>query len=219
MEKRDRTNDPGWNDPPLFSYEEHTAQLKSTKPKTLLNKRVSYPVDGTKTNSASVVDPTLPLQPCTKDMLPPPPTCANFLNKDTVSASSDSCKCEEENKGNEDFNAEVALSQTVANFNSVLTSDFISNKTDVERRLETVKKMWNEGKFSIEIQKKIFLLSEAVKENDSTQADHLQKSLMVDHPSLCSTWMSGIRCLIHRDEKNEATNTSQDNEETVAVES
>lgn len=219
MEKRDTSSDPGWNDPPLFSYEEHTAQLKSTKPKTLLNKRVSYPVDGTRTDNPLVVDPTLPLQPCTKDTLPPPPTTANFLNKDTISAVPNSCKPEEKSKDDEDFNTEDALSQTVANFNSVLTCDSIKNKSDIERRLEIIQKMWREEKFSTEIQKKILQLSEAVKENDSGKADHLQKSLMVDHPSLCSTWMSGIRRLIHRGEMDEQTSTSQDNEETPTPQS
>lgn len=219
MEKQGRSSDPGWNDPPLFSYEEHTAQLKSTKPKTLLNKRVSYPVDSPKTNNATIVDPTLPLQPCTKDTLPPPPTSTSFLSRDVASAVPSFCKCEENDKEVEDFNTEDALLQTMANLNNVLACDSIRNKTDVERRLEIVKKMWNEGKFSIEIQKKILQLSEAVKENDSAKADHLQKSLMVDHPSLCSTWMSGIRCLIHRDELDEATDKSQDNEETNTMES
>lgn len=36
----------------------------------------------------------------------------------------------------------------------------------------------------------------AVKERNYTTATDLQIGLMVDHPSLCSQWMSGIRYMI-----------------------
>lgn len=82
-------------------------------------------MDGTKINNASAVDPTLPLQQCTKDTLPPPPTSANFLNRNAISAMPNSCECEEKNKEDETFSTEDALSQAVNNFNNVLTRDSV----------------------------------------------------------------------------------------------
>lgn len=83
--------DPGWNDPPLFSYNSQTSHLKS-KPRSLLNKRVAFPL-----NEASPptslnyipVDPTAPLPTCNISNLPPPPAGTLISSKDNTSKDTD----------------------------------------------------------------------------------------------------------------------------------
>jgi hypothetical protein len=59
------THDPGWNDPPVFSYDDVAARAQAKTPKRgLLNKRVAFPMGS---------QPSSNVSPTTKSMLPPMP--------------------------------------------------------------------------------------------------------------------------------------------------
>jgi hypothetical protein len=60
------THDPGWNDPPVFSYDAVTATAQSKTPKRglLLNKRVAFPLSS---------QPPSDMPPTTNNMLPAMP--------------------------------------------------------------------------------------------------------------------------------------------------
>nr|CAD7400107.1 unnamed protein product [Timema poppensis] len=63
------SHDPGWNDPPLFSYD---ASKSGGQPKRghVLNKRVAFPL-GPKSESTSKIPTTNPSHPLTMPPLPP----------------------------------------------------------------------------------------------------------------------------------------------------
>lgn len=127
------SHDPGWNDPPLFSYDEHTAQLKSTKPRTLLNKRISFPMESSSPPTASV-DPTLPLQTFNLDSLPPPPFIAICPRKiETSEKEIDEVKQTDNDSAAAQFNSEEALACVIVNFNSVLNCESTEIKKVSER--------------------------------------------------------------------------------------
>uniref|UniRef100_A0A1B6LY85 SRA1/Sec31 domain-containing protein n=1 Tax=Graphocephala atropunctata TaxID=36148 RepID=A0A1B6LY85_9HEMI len=184
--------DPGWNDPPLFSYECQTTQRRSSKPRNFLNKRVAFPLHESPPSNHLPVDPTAPLSLCNKSTLPPPPSA--------IIAPGTEIPCTEGLKTVEIFNPSEALQTVLNNLTGVLNSKFecqLKDKTEIQRRLDIMEKMWIDDKLCQNIQQKLVELSEALKENETERADELQKGLMVDHAPACSQWMSGVRHLIH----------------------
>lgn len=110
--------DPGWNDPPMFSYGSQIAQMKSSKPRTFLNKRVAFPLNegSPPTSNRVAVDPTAPLPLCNISSLPPPPTSFPVQIKEAsgVNRVSDDL----------DYNGEKTLHDVMSNFNNVLIKKF-----------------------------------------------------------------------------------------------
>lgn len=109
--------DPGWNDPPMFSYDSHSSQITSEKRVNILNKRVAFPLHSSPetSNKLPSIDPTLPPQPCDLASLPPPP-CITSVNTSSNPIVLDS-KVEEKIK---DFDEEGALTSVMNNFDEVL---------------------------------------------------------------------------------------------------
>lgn len=110
--------DPGWNDPPMFSYGSQIAQMKSSKPRTFLNKRVAFPLnEGTPPTSNRVaVDPTAPLPLCNISSLPPPPISFPVQIKEASGVNRVSDEL--------DYNGEKTLQDVMSNFNNVLIKKF-----------------------------------------------------------------------------------------------
>jgi len=193
--------DPGWNDPPLFSYETHTAQLKASKPRTFLNKRVAFPLHGASppTSSSLPVDPTAPISMCNISNLPPPPMGTPTPPKETA-IKNEGCL-----KNENMFDASQTLTTVMSNLFDILDGAFQDeekDKSEIQRRLDVLRKMWNDGKLCKDVQQKILALSQALKDSEMEKADDLQKCLMVDHAASCSPWMSGVRQLIHHQESS-----------------
>ncbi|CAG2062293.1 unnamed protein product [Timema podura] len=92
------------------------------------------------------------------------------------------------------------IERVMANLTSVLESaseDIKKNKEEICRRLDAMKKMWDEDILKPEIHQRLLTLSDALKGGDGVLADQIHIGLMVDHVSLCSPWMAGVRYLIH----------------------
>lgn len=110
--------DPGWNDPPMFSYGSQIAQMKSSKPRTFLNKRVAFPLNegSPPTSNRVAVDPTAPLPLCNISSLPPPPTSFPVQIKEASGV----------NRVNDDldYNGEKTLHDVMSNLNNVLIKKF-----------------------------------------------------------------------------------------------
>ncbi|XP_022186855.2 steroid receptor RNA activator 1 [Nilaparvata lugens] len=184
--------DPGWNDPPLFSYDSQTTQVKQEKRGTLLNKRVAFPLqnDGSKNNGPSN-HPPLSAPPIPGAMLSPSPIPnSNAVPKQPASDNDQTIVREE------------AIDVIMNNLNSVLdniseNSELQEKVPEIRRRISMIEKLWKDGKFSNSIKQKILKLSEAIKSGDGESADHIQIGLMIDHAALCSSWMTGLRHLIH----------------------
>lgn len=113
--------DPGWNDPPMFSYGSQIAQMKSSKPRTFLNKRVAFPLNegSPRTSNRVPIDPTAPLPLCNISSLPPPPTSFPVKIKE-ADAGLDRVIDDIDT----DYNGEKTLQNVMSNFNSVLILKF-----------------------------------------------------------------------------------------------
>lgn len=61
--------DPGWNDPPTFSY--NTQQSTPNRPRNFLNKRVAFPLSGNNSNPGCLPHMNLPKMPSTPPVPPP----------------------------------------------------------------------------------------------------------------------------------------------------
>ncbi|XP_018898176.2 steroid receptor RNA activator 1 [Bemisia tabaci] len=189
---------PGWNDPPLFSYDSQTAHSNAPRKTNILTKRVAFPLQpsvGSGNQNKAAIDPTQP--PTFKSNLPPPP-----CGLSTLPLHPDSTKVgSTESSADEHFSKEETLTKVLSNLDSI-TSELSSNKSylehadDIQRKLDLLTKMWNEDKLPKDVYQRLLKLTEALLSKDSKNADHLQVGLMVDHASLCSSWISAIRLLI-----------------------
>lgn len=177
------THTPGWNDPPLFAYNSHQSQPKGYS----LNKRVAYSLEGNLQQRDSI---------CSTPGKPPPVGPPPLSSSSTSTSKIDS----DEIKGTL-ANKPVELSSVVDNFQSILKEVYADGNekesNEIKRRLLIMEKMWNEEKFPEAVKQKLYDISEALRENKFDSCDSLQRSLMVDHTSLCSAWMSAIRLLIN----------------------
>ncbi|PNF42879.1 hypothetical protein B7P43_G12894 [Cryptotermes secundus] len=200
------THDPGWNDPPVFSYDAVTATAQSKIPKRglLLNKRVAFPLSSQPSSNKCTA---------TKNMPPPMPTSTGpvvHLDQPPVTASNTT-----EENAKEDSQKEEALQSVMEGLECILKNsayNFQKNESEIRRRLDAMKKMWEEDKLKPEIYVKMVQLTEALRNGNAELADHIHMGLMVDYVSLCSPWMAGIRQLIHHI-KSQALNQDDITEE------
>ncbi|GLH05819.1 Uncharacterized protein GBIM_11383 [Gryllus bimaculatus] len=190
------TFDPGWNDPPTFSYDATKITAQPGKRGTLLNKRVAFPMSPstggcTSTQSPSGVSEQPPLRPpigppCNAPSGAPPPVLtgvpASLLN-------SDSCDSEEALQKGVDILCQIV---------DTLPPDDKRQKDDIKKRLDVLRKMCKEDKLNPDIYGRLVQLASALQNGDTAAACNIQAGLMVDHVGLCSSWMAGVRLLVRR---------------------
>lgn len=104
----------------MFSYESQIAQMKSSKPRIFLNKRVAFPLNegSPPTSNRVTVDPTAPLPPCNISSLPPPPTSIPLQIKEAAGVNRD------DDDLDTDYNEENTLQNVMSNLNKVLITKF-----------------------------------------------------------------------------------------------
>ncbi|PSN49149.1 hypothetical protein C0J52_14894 [Blattella germanica] len=112
------THDPGWNDPPIFSYGDINATaLTKTPKKTLLNKRVAFPMNLQSSSSSPVTSSSdvLPSVP-PSNMIPP----ASMPNVAATGSASDTATNIVEHSG-QNLLKEGALQKVLKDFEEILT--------------------------------------------------------------------------------------------------
>ncbi|XP_015108662.1 steroid receptor RNA activator 1 [Diachasma alloeum] len=188
------SHDPGWNDPPKWAFTPSPAST-GTPTKRLLNKRVAFPLSSA---PASPGNPVAAGQQLPPGNLPPPPAQltsltsaphAPLLAPTAVPNTSDIAPSIADK--------EEALHKTLENIQTVIDGELDRSRVEeVQKRLEVMRNMWSAGKLNDTIQGILLRISEALRDKDIDAADKLHVSLMMDHTSLCNTWISGIRHLI-----------------------
>lgn len=92
------------------------------------------------------------------------------------------------------------MDEVVALLNWVLTACRKSVRKqvcdDVDKRLRVFEEMWNSGKLSLPVKKRMNLLVQEMKSRNWDAADDIHRSLMVDHVNEVSQWMVGVKRLI-----------------------
>ncbi|XP_067000286.2 steroid receptor RNA activator 1 [Anabrus simplex] len=190
--------DPGWNDPPLFSYDTTQAVVQSGKKSVFLNKRVAYPLNSK--SSSPVVDkitPGMPPMPTAVSIRAPPmsPSVRSELTASTADTSTMSGAGEPVNLKDQEM-----LSSVMATFDEILDTSSEENersKEEIKKRLGVLQKMWEEDKLNPDVCRKVYRLAEALRQGDTKLPDNIQAGLMVDHVALCRNWMAALRKLIH----------------------
>ncbi|MEE6478752.1 hypothetical protein FKM82_011983 [Ascaphus truei] len=67
---------------------------------------------------------------------------------------------------------------------------------DISRRLTMLEEMWNNGKLSPSVRKRMSILVRELKCKNWDSADEIHRSLMVDHVNEVGQWMVGVKRLI-----------------------
>ncbi|KAM4035258.1 steroid receptor RNA activator 1 [Anomaloglossus baeobatrachus] len=179
----------GWNDPPQFSYGLQTAGGGKRTP---LNKRVPAPLQGS---------PAAPPAPSLSSSTPPampPPSSSNIgpppLGQVNRTENSKQCSTPAEDGGAVDIKDILTpLNQTLEDCKDSVKPQVL---TDIRRRLAVLEEMWNSGKLSISVRKRMGLLVTELKIQNWDSADEIHRSLMVDHVNEVSQWMVGVKRLI-----------------------
>ncbi|CAB3245288.1 unnamed protein product [Arctia plantaginis] len=170
--------DPGWNDPPKFSY---NAQVTPNRPRNILNKRVAFPMSNVTSSPAPMSPANLPPMP---QVFSPPPVVplTSTIQQEQI-----------------DIDSESTLKEVKAIFTNLLDSSLeLGNKADdIRRRIDVMENMWTSGKLNSRIFMQMRNLAYALQDDTPRKADDIHRALMVDHVSAVGTWMPGIKQLIH----------------------
>lgn len=194
VQRKGSIPDPGWNDPPNFSYD---ALNPPTGPKraNLLNKRVAYPMAsqaGTSPPSGGM-NPTLPPSAVTNAV--PPSILQVGLGGNRSRTSSESS-----NATNEPGPDKVeTLSRVRSNLEEVVNRSYslsATERSEIKKRIAIMQKMWEEDKLNASVHRRLLELSHELKMGNVDHADHIHVGLMVDHSAICSSWMVGVRKLV-----------------------
>jgi len=186
-----------WNDPPVFAYqpgsatkdqEDQANQPASGQKKTLLNKRVAFPL--TTTGSAPTVQILQPgglPPPCLPPTLPPSSTTPSVSLISDATAN-DSVEKEDVNMAN------LKVVQDILNdcVKKYLDADKVE---DITKRLKFLFSSW-EDKLNTDIRRRLVKMCELLQEKNFSEAETFQIALVVDYTTECSTWIAAIKFII-----------------------
>ncbi|XP_018417421.1 PREDICTED: steroid receptor RNA activator 1 isoform X1 [Nanorana parkeri] len=182
----------GWNDPPQFSY---GLQMSGGGKRTPLNKRVPVPLQDPPAASSgqplsSSTPPKMPPAGSTSNIGPPP---LGQVSSPLRTDNSKPCSSQTESQ------APVDVKDVLVPLREILEAckDLIKKQVflDISKRLAMLEEMWNSGKLSSPVQRRMGILVKDLNQNWNS-ADEVHRSLMVDHVNEVSQWMVGVKRLI-----------------------
>ncbi|XP_055712377.1 steroid receptor RNA activator 1-like [Phlebotomus papatasi] len=201
--------DPGWNDPPKLGYEEQ-AKSSPNRTKLNLNKRIAFPLSspggGATAQKVELAPSGLPMpyarmstkeQPSTiippttsssSDLKPPPSSLGvNSVSGDALDVSRDT---------QETISADKLL-EILKDF-EVFARKIDDKKVqeEVSRRLSLLRDQVCRKQLSEGVKSRLVRICEALKEENYTEANQINRSLMVDYLSECCSWGSSLRNII-----------------------
>ncbi|KAM5172893.1 steroid receptor RNA activator 1 [Mantella aurantiaca] len=179
----------GWNDPPQFSY---GLQMSGGGKRTPLNKRVPVPLQDPLAASSGQ-----PLSSSTPPKMPPTGSTSNIGPPPIGQVRTEISKpCSSQTESE----VSVDVQDILAPLQEILAAckDFIKKQVfiDISKRLVMLEEMWNSGKLSSPVQKRMGILVKELKSQNWNSADEIHRSLMVDHVNEVSQWMVGVKRLI-----------------------
>jgi len=183
--------DRAWNDPPLFSYQ----NAEASKPGTKFNKRVGFPsAAGAPAPPAS--GGTLPLS-----VPPPPPTNLQPPPKSAVLPSSKPSGQPPKPAGQPPKlpTAEQVTTDLTSFLEERSTEIGERKASDIAKRVAVMREKWDG--LSDHVKWGMHAVAVNLRESQFDQAEKIQKTLVVDWPSQCGTWMVGIKHLIQEARK------------------
>ncbi|EGI65687.1 PREDICTED: steroid receptor RNA activator 1-like isoform X2 [Acromyrmex echinatior] len=189
------THDAGWNDPPEWALSsQHNSSGISTR--RLLNKRVAFPLSSQTPSpeKATVLPASLNMPPTLQSTAVPTITTAPHkpllapTDKDYAKTI----------KSDDNFDKDQALTEILTSLESVMMEQKIEeNKVkEIQKRLDIMKSNWLENKLNDTVQRNILNISKALLRKDVKEADKIHVTLMMQHATVCRTWMPAIRNII-----------------------
>ncbi|GLV39350.1 hypothetical protein CBL_13227 [Carabus blaptoides fortunei] len=163
---------PGWNDPPLLSQ-----QSANPRSRTLLNKRVAYPLSKPTSVESSQMLPPANLMPLPATLQIPKATDTN------------------ESKDNCDLNSLTKVLDIFNNLVNDIPADI--KKSEISKRVTIMKTMWEENKLTAQVHNDVLKLAECLKAGEIDKANEIYASVSVNSAALCSPWLLGIKYIIH----------------------
>ncbi|KAG5324689.1 SRA1 protein, partial [Acromyrmex heyeri] len=189
------THDAGWNDPPEWALSsQHNSSGISTR--RLLNKRVAFPLSSqTPSPEKAAVSPaSLNMPPTLQSTAVPTITSAPHK---PLLAPTDK-EYTKTIKSDDNFDKDQALTEILTSLESVMMEQKMEeNKVkEIRKRLDIMKSNWLENKLSDTVQRNILNISKALLRKDVKEADKIHVTLMMQHATVCRTWMPAIRNII-----------------------
>ncbi|KAM4676702.1 steroid receptor RNA activator 1 [Discoglossus pictus] len=199
----------GWNDPPQFSYGLQTQS--GIGKRTLLNKRAPAPLQGPPTvpssqSPPSSTPPKMPTAPPASSIGPPPlgpvgsplgPVGPPPLQQGVSPFKAEGMK---QYSNLPDSECDVNVKDIMSPLNETLDAckDLVKKQVfnDISRRLTMFEEMWNNGKLSPSVRKRMSILVKELQCRNWDSADEIHRSLMVDHVNEVSQWMVGVKRII-----------------------
>lgn len=203
--------DRGWNDPPKLAFSASTGTRGGPGRHRLLNKRVPIPVNPQGSNAPSSLPPSLkasdgpPVMGNIPPHLPPVSSCPPSSSTSSMVSASGADNTEATQELLEQV--QTSLSDSLKAVSEKLKE---STHEEIRKRLDVMGDMWQKGQLSLEVQKRMLALSEALSKQNFDKAWALHQSLIVDYTTTCSPWMVGIKSLIAESRSHSETVPEQD---------
>lgn len=187
-------HDRAWNDPPVFAYTgapPKTENGNSSNPRrTMLNKRVAFPLSGG-------VQPSTPLSASGPPPIGTPPPLSVLLPvrhsspESEISADKNEQALTENSTETSFDKVKRILEQKLidANFQS-------PRQEEISKQIHKLLTSWEMGKINEDIQLRLVKLSDFLECGDFTSAENVQIALAVDYTSECSTWILALKNII-----------------------
>lgn len=148
--------DPGWNDPPTFTYDKATAiQANSSKKGISLNKRVAFPMSGNIPKENNAIDPTAPPADFDLSKVGTPPMGPVKLPPSTTTTAETTTETVDTTEPN--LSSNDRLHKVVTNLRTVAK---IKSDDEINKRINVMRNMWLDGKLDTDVQLKLHSLSE-----------------------------------------------------------
>lgn len=157
--------------------------------RTLLNKRVAFPLSGS-------IQPSAPLSASG-----PPPIGAPPLSNYSVAHSSHLGEGSTVNN-DQHMSSESSTEASLAKVKRILQQKSTdinlqpSKHEEISKQIHKLLTSWEIGKFNDDIQQRLVKLCDSLEGDNLADAESIQVALAVDYTSECSTWILAIKNII-----------------------
>jgi hypothetical protein len=157
----------------------------NTARKTLLNKRIAFPLSGGSTTSQNQTTslPPISLPPRAVNLPLAPPTASVLLPSEIPMETREQLE-----------SSLLMVSRILTDsLNSYIESD---KQEDFNKRLQNLYSGWKDGKLNLDVRQRLATMCEFLEKKDFTRAENVRVALAVDYTSDCASWIMVIKNII-----------------------
>ena len=156
----------------------------NTARKTLLNKRIAFPLSGGSTSQTQTTSlPPISLPPRAVNLPVAPPTASVLLPSEIPMETREQLE-----------SSLLMVSRILTDrLNSYIESD---KQEDFNKRLQNLYSGWKDGKLNLDVRQRLATMCEFLEKKDFTRAENVRVALAVDYTSDCASWIMVIKNII-----------------------